>query len=48
MTEKVQRPWLQKRLPYKKMADYATLQQRYQSQRWSLTFPDYMRQNQQG
>jgi hypothetical protein len=48
VTEKVQRPWLQKRLPYKKMADYATLQQRYQSQRWSLTFPDYMRQNQQG
>lgn len=43
--EKVQRPWLQKRLPYQKMADYETLCKRWRSSRWSLTFPDYMRQN---
>ena len=42
---KVYRPWLQKRLPYKKMADYATLQRRWSGSRWSLTFPDYMCQN---
>lgn len=39
------RPWLQKRLPYKKMTDYASLQKKYSPSRWSLTFPDYMRQN---
>ena len=44
--EKVQRPWLQKRLPYQKMADYETLCLRWSRSRWSLTFPDYMRQNQ--
>ncbi len=40
--EKVQRPWLQKRLPYHKIADYETLQRRWESSRWSLTFPDYI------
>ncbi len=45
--DKVQRPWLQKRLPYSKMADYDTLQRRWSKSRWSLTFPDYMRQNRQ-
>ena len=45
--DKVRRPWLQKRLPYKKLADYETLRQRWSGSRWSLTFPDYMRQNQQ-
>ena len=44
--DKVFRPWLQKRLPYKKMADYETLLHRYRGSRWSLTFPDYMKQNQ--
>lgn len=44
-TGKVLRPWLQKRLPYSKMADYDTLRRRWQNGRWSLTFPDYMRQN---
>ena len=29
VVDKVQRPWLQKRLPYKKMADYDTLQRRH-------------------
>lgn len=43
---KLRRPWLQKRLPYSKLADYDTLRTKYQSGRWSLTFPDYMRQNQ--
>lgn len=43
--EKVRRPWLQKRLPYQKMADYQTLCKRWRGSRWSLTFPDYMRQN---
>lgn len=43
--EKEQRPWLQKRLPYQKMADYQTLCKRWRGSRWSLTFPDYMRQN---
>ncbi len=46
--DKVLRPWLQKRLPYKKMADYETLRHKYNGSRWSLTFPDYMRQNQKG
>lgn len=45
VADKVQRPWLQKRLPYKKMADYDTLQRQWSRSRWSLTFPDYMRQN---
>lgn len=45
--QKVRRPWLQKRLPYSKLADYETLRQRWSGSRWSLTFPDYMRQNQQ-
>lgn len=45
VTEKVLRPWLQKRLPYKKLADFETLQRKYRGLRWSLTFPDYMRQN---
>ena len=44
--KKVLRPWLQKRLPYSKMKDYDTLQKKYSGSRWSLTFPDYMRQNQ--
>ncbi|MBQ9677438.1 MAG: hypothetical protein IJV44_04805 [Prevotella sp.] len=39
---KVRRPWLQKRLSYKKLTDYATLQRKWQSSRWSLTFPDYI------
>jgi len=39
---KVRRPWLQKRLSYKKLADYATLQRRWSGSRWSLTFPDYI------
>ena len=46
VAKKVTRPWLQKRLPYKKMADYDTLQRRWSRSRWSLTFPDYMKQNQ--
>lgn len=45
ITEKIQRPWLQKRLPYKHMADYTTLQRKWSRSRWSLTFPDYMKQN---
>lgn len=45
VTHKVLRPWLQKRLPYHKLADYDTLQRKYSNSRWSLTFPDYMRQN---
>ena len=45
VVDKVQRPWLQRRLPYKKMADYDTLQRQWSRSRWSLTFPDYMRQN---
>lgn len=40
--EKVLRPWLQKRLPYNKMADFASLQRRWSASRWSLTFPDYI------
>lgn len=42
VTDKVLRPWLQKRLPYGKLADYETLRRKYQSGRWSLTFPEYM------
>jgi hypothetical protein len=45
VTEKVCRPWLQKRLPYKCLADYETLRRKWSGSRWSLTFPDYMRQN---
>ena len=44
--KKVLRPWLQKRLPYSKMKDYDALQRKYCRSRCSLTFPDYMRQNQ--
>lgn len=44
--KKLLRPWLQKRLPNKKMADYETLRRRYSGGRASLTFPQYMRQNQ--
>ena len=40
--DKVQRPWLQKRLPYSKIADYETLQRKWSRSRWSLTFPDYI------
>ncbi len=43
--EKERRPWLQKRLPYRAIADYATLQRKWSRSRWSLTFPEYMRQN---
>lgn len=42
VTEKVTRPWQQKRLSYKKLADYATLQRKWSASRWSLTFPDYI------
>ena len=42
LTNKVQRPWLQKRLRYKQLADYATLCKQWQRSRWSLTFPDYI------
>ncbi len=45
VTQKERRPWLQKRLPYKELADYETLCQKWSHSRWSLTFPDYMRQN---
>jgi hypothetical protein len=40
--DKVRRPWLQKRLPYSKIADYETLCRRWAGSRWSLTFPEYM------
>ena len=40
--DKVLRPWLQKRLSYKKLADYETLCHQWSRCRWSLTFPDYM------
>lgn len=43
--DKVLRPWLQKRLPYSQLADYDTLRRKWSGSRWSLTFPDYMRQN---
>lgn len=39
--EKVLRPWLQKMLRAKDIADYATLQKRWKGKRWSLTFPAY-------
>ncbi|MBQ7420046.1 MAG: hypothetical protein IJV17_04810 [Prevotella sp.] len=39
---KVRRPWLQKRLSYKKLADYETLRKKWSKSRWSLTFPEYM------
>ena len=43
---KVLRPWQQKRLPYRKIADYDTLRSKYAKWfRWTLTFPDYMREN---
>ena len=42
---KLLRPWLQKRLPNSRMADYDTLMTRYCGSRASLTFPQYMRQN---
>ena len=42
VTEKVHRPWLQKRLTYKYLADYDTLQRKWSGSRWSLTFPDYI------
>ncbi len=45
---KVLRPWQQKRLPYRKIADYDTLRSKYAKWfRWTLTFPDYMRENKQ-
>jgi hypothetical protein len=40
--EKVRRPWLQKTLRYKKLADYETLCRQWKGSRWSVTFPDYM------
>ena len=40
--EKERRPWLQKRLSYKKLADYETLRKKWSKSRWSLTFPEYM------
>ena len=40
--EKVRRPWLQKTLRYKKLADYETLCRQWKGSHWSLTFPDYM------
>jgi hypothetical protein len=43
---KERRPWLQKRLPYRQIADYETLCRRWSRSRWSLTFPDYMKANQ--
>lgn len=43
--KKLLRPWLQKRLPNSRMADYDTLVKRYSAGRASLTFPQYMRQN---
>jgi hypothetical protein len=42
--DKIRRPWLQKRLSYKKLTDFATLQKKWKGSRWSLTFPDYMNQ----
>lgn len=39
------RPWQQKRLKRKHIADYDTLCRKYaQPYRWTLTFPDYMKQ----
>ncbi len=45
ITHKERRPWLQKRLPYQRLADYDVLKKKYEGSRLSLTFPDYMRQN---
>lgn len=46
VNDKELRPWLQKRLPYSKIADYETLRRKYAKWfRWTLTFPDYMKQN---
>jgi hypothetical protein len=42
--DKIRRPWLQKRLSYKKLADYDTLCKQWGGSRWSLTFPDYINQ----
>ncbi len=42
VTDKVRRPWLQKRLSYKHLADFKTLQRKWSGSRWSLTFPDYI------
>ncbi|MBO7051794.1 MAG: hypothetical protein J6W24_03920, partial [Prevotella sp.] len=39
--EKVLRPWLQKLLRYKDLADYETLQRKWAKSRMSLTFPAY-------
>ncbi len=44
VTNKERRPWLQKRLPYSKLADYDQLQLKWARSRCSLTFPDYMNQ----
>ena len=43
--KKERRPWLQKRLSYNHIADYSTLQKKWSGSRWSLTFPEYMKQN---
>ena len=40
--DKERRPWLQKRLSYKKLADYEMLRKKWGKSRWSLTFPEYM------
>lgn len=45
VTKKILMPWKQKRLPYSKLRDFNTLKRKYEKSRWSLTFPDYMRQN---
>ena len=42
MQNKIQRPWLQKRLRYAKKSDYESLRKKYKSGRWSLTFPNYI------
>ena len=40
------RPWQQKRLKRKHIADYDTLCRKYaRPYRWTLTFPDYMKQS---
>lgn len=40
--EKHLRPWLQKRLSYKKLTDIDTLIRKYGRSRWSITYPAYM------
>lgn len=46
VTNKVTRPWLHKRLSYKRISEYQVLRSKYERwYRWSLTFPDYMREN---